>query len=269
MIWLLRGLIALGLLYVGVVALLFAFQRSLIYLPPNEDMRVPAGFERVTYRTADGLELAAAWKPGRADLPAVIWLHGNGDSLDGSATGVAELVTHGHAALLVEYRGYGRNPGAPDEAGLYADGRAARAWLAAQGWPVERQVLIGHSLGSGVATQLALEAPPRGLVLISPFLSIPDVVAARFSRLLPADLLVRDRFATKDKLARIEVPKLILHDRDDRAIPAEHGAALARLSGAELRLTDSYDHQLAYAPVAQRAVASWVALLPGAAPDPL
>ena len=260
-IGLIRALLTLLVVYAAVVGLLFHFQRSLIYLPPDQPVRLPTGFDRVTLRTADGLDLAAAWRPGRAGLPPVIWFHSNGDTLGGSATGVADLVARGHPALLVEYRGYGRNPGAPDERGLYADGRAARHWLKDRGYPPDRHLLIGHSLGSGVAAQLAAEQAPAALVLISPFTSIPDVVRYRFNGLLPADALVRDRFASIGKVARIAAPVLVLHDRGDSAIPIAHGEALAAAAGAELLRFSGHGHQLAYAMPGRRAVAEWVAQL--------
>jgi uncharacterized protein len=172
------------------------------------------------------------------------------------------LVEAGFGALAVEYRGYGGNPGAPDEAGLYADGRAARVWLAGKGVPLDKHVLIGFSLGTGVATQLALEQPPAALVLISPYTSLPDAVSDRFGGLLPARWLVRDKLATIDKLVRVQAPVLILHDRDDASIPVEYALALkAAAPQAELRLFRGHGHQLGFADEALVVVRDWLSEL--------
>lgn len=109
-----------------------------------------------------------------------MFFHGNGDSLAGAGTATKLLETRGYGLLLVEYRGYGGNPGKPSESGLYLDGRAAMAWLATQQTGPERIVLIGNSLGSGTAVQLAREGPVAALILISGFTSLADVVSDHY-----------------------------------------------------------------------------------------
>jgi pimeloyl-ACP methyl ester carboxylesterase len=79
------------------------------------------------------------------------------------------LAAVGFAVLLLDYRGYGGNPGRPSENGLITDARAARAYLVEHGVPAQRLIYFGESLGAAVATRLAVEQPPGGLVLRSPF----------------------------------------------------------------------------------------------------
>ena len=80
--------------------------------------------------------------------------------------------------LRASYRGYSGNPGTPSEEGLYRDARARRRWLAANGVGAGDLVIVGNSLGSGPAVELARAIRPRGLVLISPFASMTAVAAA-------------------------------------------------------------------------------------------
>jgi pimeloyl-ACP methyl ester carboxylesterase len=248
----------IGLYLVG-VGLLYANQRSFIYLPPDRPWPEAPGYQTVTYRTSDGLTLRALYRPAAPGKPTIVFFHGNGDSVSGSLVSTQAYGAQGYGLLLHEYRGYGGNPGAPDEAGLYADGRAARAWLAAQGVPAASQILMGFSLGTGVATQLSLEAPPATLVLISPYASVADVVAYRFGGLVPGHLLVKDRFVSKDKIARIQASILIMHDRDDRSIPVSQGELLAsRNPKATLILFSGHGHQLGFAPEAQAAGLKWL-----------
>lgn len=255
---LIAAAVLLGLYAAGLGAL-YAGQRSMIFPAPDGSVAPPPGYGAVTLNTADGLQLKALYRAPAPGRPTLVFFHGNGDSLAGSLVAVERYVAAGYGALLPEYRGYGGNPGSPSEAGLYADGRAARAWLADRGVAGERQVLIGFSLGTGVVTRLAEEQAPAALILIAPYTSVPDVVAHRFGRLVPG-WLVRDRLDSLSRIDRITAPTLILHDRDDRSIPVAHGQRLAQRSGrARLVLFSGHDHQLGFAGEAQDAALDWLA----------
>lgn len=246
-------------LYAAGLGALYAGQRSMIFPAPDHSVAPPPGYAPVTLNTADGLQLNALHRAPAPGRPTLVFFHGNGDSLAGSLVAVERYVAAGYGALLPEYRGYGGNPGSPSEAGLYADGRAARAWLAAQGVAPERQVLIGFSLGTGVVTRLAEEQAPAALILIAPYTSVPDVVAHRFGWLVPG-WLVRDRLDSLSRIDRIAAPLLILHARDDLSIPFAHGERLAQRSGrARLLLFPTHGHQLGFTPDAQAAGLDWLA----------
>lgn len=258
-------LIAAGVLLLSIygvaVALLYANQRSLIYPAPDGPWPTPAGFDTVSYRTADGLVLRALYRPAFPGKPTIMFFHGNGDSLSGSLVSVQDYVADGYGILLPEYRGYGGNPGAPDEAGLYEDARAARAWLDAQGVADSAKILIGYSLGSGVATQLALERASAALIVISAYTSLPAVVDYRFAGIVPA-MLVKDKLNTVDKIGKVQAPVLIMHDRDDNSIPASQGQHLAELNrGAKFLLFSGFGHQLGFAREAQQAGLQWLGTL--------
>lgn len=246
-------------LYGAGVGVLYANQRSLIFPAPDRAWPEESGYQTIAYRTADGLTLRGLYRPAAPGKPTLLFFHGNGDSLSGSLVSVAAYAAQGFGVLLPEYRGYGGNPGTPTEEGLYADARAARGWLDQKGVAAEAQILIGYSLGSGVATQLALERQPASLILISAYTSLPDVVTDRFAGLVPA-VLVKDQLATAAKIARIKTPILILHDRDDPVIPVAHGQRLAGLAkGSRLLLFSGFGHQLGFATEAQQAGLEWLA----------
>jgi fermentation-respiration switch protein FrsA (DUF1100 family) len=252
---------AIAGLYIAAAFLLFLAQRSMIYPAPAgraAEKEALGDFERVTLRTSDGLRLVAIYRPARGDLPTIVFFHGNGDSIQGARIATALLASEGYGLLLPEYRGYGDNPGSPSEVGLYRDGEAALQWLADHHISLRRTVLIGNSLGSGVATELAARHAVAGLVLISGFTSMADV-AALHMRLFPVRLLLRDKYENRSKLPRVLAPVLVLHGSVDTLIPATHGVELAAASkGASLVIVPGIGHELAYLPQSQAAILEWL-----------
>ena len=149
----------------GLLGLLWSQQRRLIYFPSGGPVPPAAavlpGARDVVLHTADGLELGAWYLPGTGG-PAVLVLPGNGGDRSMRAPLAAGLHRMGLSVLLVDYRGYGGNPGKPTEEGLATDARAAHDWLTAQP-EVDRVVYFGESLGAAVAVGLAIERPPAAL----------------------------------------------------------------------------------------------------------
>src|SRR5690606_28994105 len=127
--------------------------------------------------------------------------------------------------LLVSYRGYSGNPGTPSEEGLYADGRAALDWLAAHGVDGASTVVYGASLGSGVATKMAAERELAAVVLEAPYTSTVDVAALRFP-VVPVGWLMKDRFESFARIAKITEPVLVMHGDRDTVIPQTLGRRL-------------------------------------------
>jgi fermentation-respiration switch protein FrsA (DUF1100 family) len=225
----------LALAWLGALALLWTFQRNLLYRAPQElPGPPPAGYRLVQLETSDGLTLGAWYRPAGAERPTILFFTGNAASLPASADWCRALAESGFGLLIVSYRGYDGNPRAPSEQGLYRDGRAALVWLAGQG--VRRPVLAGLSLGSGVAAEMAYEAAtlpsgwpdgvaPSALLLFSPFGSIPDVAAEHYP-IFPVRLLAKDRFDTASKIAAIRIPVFVAHGENDQVVPFAQGLAV-------------------------------------------
>ncbi len=207
-------------------------QRRLMYFPadgvPTPDSVGLPDVEPVSFRTTDGLELSGWFVAVRRPSPGVTVLVFNGNAGNRAHRGplAAAFRRHGLQVLLVDYRGYGGNPGAPTEKGLAADSRAARAYLA--GRPdvdASRIVYFGESLGTAVAIDLAVEHPPAALVLRSPFTSMADLGRHHYP-FLPVRLLLRDRFAAIDQIRRIRAPLLVIAGAHDRVVPIESSRRL-------------------------------------------
>lgn len=217
-----KALLISGVLtYALIVLAACGLQRSMMYFPGGTLPPVPAAFGTRTVTTADGLTLTGWYAPPAApEWPVILYFQGNGGNIAGRIFKVRPFVEAGYGVLLAGYRGYGGNPGSPTETGLYAD---ARAWMDSLGEaPV---VLLGESLGSGVAVRLASERAVRGVMLEAPYSSAVDVGQASFW-FLPVRALMLDRFPSIDVIDRIEAPLLVVHGERDRVIPIRFGRRL-------------------------------------------
>jgi len=210
---------------------LSALQRRLTYFPsPGPVLSatwVLNGGRDVTLGTADGLELGAWYVPARGDAVTVLVANGNGGDRSGRAP-LAHALTHrGMGVLLFDYRGYGGNPGRPSEQGLALDVRAARGHLVEQaGVSPDRLLYFGDSLGSAVATELATEHPPAGMVLRSPFVDLASVGRHHYPY-LPVRLLLHDRYPLVDNLRRVQVPVMVAYGTADTVVPVEQSRTVA------------------------------------------
>ena len=266
-------LLVVAALLLAPLGLLWAFQRRLIYLPdsapPGPASRVLPQAEDVSLHTADGLDLTAWLVPARLQADrgwAVLVLPGNGGSRADRA-GLADLLSReGFTVLLVDYRGYGGNPGSPSEEGLARDADAAAALLEDRGFPAGRTVYLGESLGAGVATSLATRRPPAGLVLRSPFTGLADVGAHHYPW-LPVSLLLRDRFPVLELVRELDVPVVVIRGTADGIVPSEMSARVAAAAPrlVEEKVLPGADHN---DPVMfGRPVAGAVTALVDSAPD--
>lgn len=222
-------ILCVGVLFVG---LLWAGQRQLIYLPsgspPPVEQAMP-GAQEVTLTTGDGLALSAWWRA--AGPTAVVVLPGNAGNRAGRVPLADALHDLGLSVLLVDYRGYGGNPGSPTEDGLLSDARAAVTWARTRAG-IDRVVLFGESLGSGVAVGVAVDDPVDALVLRSPFTSLLDVARTHYGP-VPAWLL-RDRYPSIDRITSVGAPILVVAGDRDEIVPHEQSRRLAEVAGARL-----------------------------------
>jgi fermentation-respiration switch protein FrsA (DUF1100 family) len=210
-----------------VLLVLWAVQRWLMYFPIG---RVPTLLEvglpdadEVNFETVDGLKLNGWFVPASEPPPSatVLVFNGNAGNRGHRAALAAALRRYRLQVLLFDYRGYGGNPGSPSEPGLAADSRAARAYLVGRAdVDPARLVYFGESLGTAVAVDLSTEHPPVALVLRSPFTSMVDIGRSHYP-FLPIGLLLRDRYATQDKLHLTRAPLLVIGGSKDRIVPIE------------------------------------------------
>jgi fermentation-respiration switch protein FrsA (DUF1100 family) len=225
-------LLMVAIAYAAVLLLVYLFQPRLVYFPQveREFTATPraAGldYEDVALQTADGVQLHAWWVPARDARGTVLLMHGNAGNISHRLDYVTMFNRLGYAILLFDYRGYGKSGGSPGEEGTYRDAEAAWQHLTeARKLHAGDIVMLGESLGGGVATWLAAKYPPRALILASTFTSAPDL-GAQVYPWLPVRLLSRIDYGNLSRIRGIDAPVLIAHSRGDDIIPFAHGEAL-------------------------------------------
>ena len=241
-------LIALLTIYLGGFAYLIAFQRHYLYHPNHEyvspeSLDLGIAFKEFPARTQDGIDLKGWYMPATTKPLTIVFFHGNADHLSNAAPVAKSYIAAGYGFLVTEYRGFSGMAGRPTEDGFYDDARTFINKLIADGIKPQNIVLMGHSLGSGVATQMASEFPVGGLILVAPFTSIPDMAQLQYPY-YPARYFVWDRFDNAAKIADLPMPILIVNGDKDDLVPITHGQHLFDLAHApkQYHLFPDRDH---------------------------
>lgn len=217
--------------YCLVLLVLLYLETMLVYPAP----RYPDGDWEATwlehedsyFNSADGTRLHG-WYVEHPEARAVIlYCHGNGTHVADLAEFLRQMRDEFHVSIFAfDYRGYGRSEGKPAEKGILEDAEAAQEWLAKRaGLDKKDIVLMGRSLGGGIALHLAAKNGARALILQNTFTSLHDAAAANYPW-LPVRLLMRNRYDSLTWLSRYVGPIFLSHGTADRIIPFAHGQKL-------------------------------------------
>ena len=234
-------LLIAGAAYLGICALLYLLQDRLVFYPQP----LPESVERVVDALPDTIELEIeapdgarlrGWLRHQNAAPAggvVIYFGGNAEEVSGQILDAAELAPWSVAAF--NYRGYGRSEGDPSEAALVSDALLIYDRLTArEDIDEESIVVLGRSLGSGVAVPLAAHRSVRGLILVSPFDSLKSIARKTYP-FVPVEPLLRHPFDSLALASRIDAPLLVLAGDRDNLIPAAHSRRLTDAWGGAHR----------------------------------
>ena len=208
-----------------------SLEQSLVFQPTpyrEEKWIVPTiRCEDAWFAPADGTRLHGWFAEGANPRAVVLYCHGNAGNISGGEGLLRQYCDKLHVSvMLFDYRGYGKSQGQPTEAGVLQDARAARAWLAKRTGVAEKDiVLVGNSLGGGVAVDLAAKDGARGLILENTFTSLPDVAASHVP-LLPVQWLMQTRLDSAQWIAKYHGPLLQTHGDADQVVPFAIGKKL-------------------------------------------
>ncbi len=226
-----------------------AMENYFLYFPEPDLTMTPDNvrldYEDVIFKADDDTELHGWFVPGDNTNPVVLFFHGNAGNISHRVDNLLRLNRLGLSVFIFDYRGYGRSQGEPSEPAIYSDARRALAWLANRGYKKESIIYFGRSIGAAVALQLAIEKPPSGLILESPFTSVAGMGKRHYPilyRLL--GWLVKDQYDNEEKISRLKTPLLIIHGTADSIVPVAMGQQLYSLapSPKQIYLIDGADH---------------------------
>jgi len=209
--------------------------------PAGEWQQTTVLVQDASFAAADGTKLHGWYVRHPQPKAHALVLHGNAGNVTLMADSLRMLNhRHGVSALALDYRGYGRSEGTPTEQGVLQDARAARNWLAIkEGIAATDVVLMGQSLGGGVAIDLAATDGCRGLVVAGTFTSIPDVAQHHISW-LPMRWLLTSKMDSLSKIKQYQGPLLLAHGDADEVVPYQQGLDLFAAAPGPKKMITNY-----------------------------
>jgi uncharacterized protein len=226
-----RTLVGLGFVYLGALAMLLWLENRLLYHPqtaaqwwqPSDDSAV----EDVWLYDREGQKVHAWWRPRAESKWTILYCHGNGGNNSAYLRTIQGFGDQLSAdVLIVDYPGYGHSEGRPSEAGCYDVADLGMRWLRETKLiPVGRLLIIGESLGGGVATEIAKRHPHRALILLATFTAVDDRAQEMYP-FFPTRWLMSNHFRSIDRIREHDRPLYVAHGTNDSVIPHHHGRRL-------------------------------------------
>ena len=219
-----RLLIYLAVMLTFVMPARTALEHHFLYFPEPRHESTPAtvglAYEEVSFQATDGTQLNGWLVPGRSDAPVVLFCMGNAGNISHRLETLQLLHDLGVAVFILNYRGYGLSDGKASEQGTYHDVAGALKFLNKRGWPSERTVIFGRSLGAAISLEAALNSSPAGLIMESAFTSVAAMGQHHYPlihRLL--GWLIGAKYDNREKIAGLESPLLLIHGKGDTICP--------------------------------------------------
>ena len=222
--------------FITITLLLYLFQDRMIFYPqptlPANQMRYQAQAIRIDHGQVSltGWLFKETIGPAR---PLIVYYGGNAEDVSLNFADLGRFAAG--AFLFMNYRGYGDSQGRPSEGALVEDARFVLSeFTHRESIDPAHVVLMGRSLGSGVAVQVAARQAVAGVILVTPFDSLVNVARAHYP-IFPVGLLLKHRFDSAALAPKLRVPALLLVAADDRVVPPRFAAALERAWGGPVR----------------------------------
>jgi len=210
------------IIYFSICLLFYIFQRSFLYFPQPTGAIDRTGSPIASVEFKNKQQLLTGWVLNPGQQQALLFYGGNAGVIE-NTIGFFNQVAPNHTVYLIPYRGYGSNSGKPTEQALYSDALYVYDQIKDQHNSID---LMGRSLGSGIATYVAVNRSINRLVLSTPYDSIENV-AKELYPFLPVSLLARDKYLSVGRAPKITAKTLILIAENDRVIPRDRSEALA------------------------------------------
>jgi len=227
------------ILYCGALAAVWFGRFKLIYpFSPTRVAPIAAGLPAVretVFDSFDGTKLIVWSAKARKGKATIVYFHGNAGNLANRAQRFDRLLKRGYGLVAMGYRGSSGSQGTPDQKDMMRDSAYLIENIERIGTSKNATlVYYGESLGTGVASQLAVTHPPKALILEAPFKSITDLAASQMP-FFPIQTILDQRWDTLDIIQQSQAPLLVLHGQNDSLIPYNHGESVFSRSGSNTK----------------------------------
>lgn len=213
--------LVLVVFYLLIISLVYFFQEKMIFLPqklPQEYVFQYEGLEERQIEMKDGTLLHALMFKAENSKGVVLYLHGNAGSLEGWGSVAETFTTLTYDVLVLDYRGYGKSEGTiSGETQLHQDMQSVYENLK-QEYPENQIIVLGHSIGAGMAARLAVTNRPKLLILQAPYYSLPDLAKNTPPLNIFPGFLFKYKLETAKFLQETEVPVVVIHGDEDEVI---------------------------------------------------
>jgi len=224
-------------LFVLITIGIYAFQNKLIFYPevllPNYQFEFDHDFEELDFHSLDGTLINALHFKADNSTGVVFYSHGNAGSLRNWGHIADIFLSHHYDLLIYDYRGFGKSRGKITEEKLYEDANMIYKKLL-QSYSEDQIIIYGRSIGTGVASKIALDYNPKHVVLESPYYNLPDLAKNMFP-FIP-EKLIRYKLSNNERIPKISAPITIFHGTFDEVIYFGSSMKLEKLLNAKDRL---------------------------------
>lgn len=220
------------IIYVAVFGLAVLFQRFIILHPDTLEKGYAFEFHDaqefyVSPNQVINLNALMFLTTDSAKKGVVMYLHGNSRNIKTWGKYAKEFTSRGYDVIMYDYRGFGKSNGRLDEENLLSDAQTVLQDIQRR-YPPENIIIYGRSLGTGVATKLAMDNEAKMLILETPYTSIPDI-AWSHAPLFPYSKVSEFQIPTYQWISNVKCPIYMFHGSEDQIIPYEHSLKLAQV----------------------------------------
>lgn len=235
-----------GIIYLIYVGYIFIHQQEMVFraskLPDNHQFNFSQQFEEVIIPSYDGKKLHGILFKSKPSKGLIFYLHGNAGTVDNWGNNASIYTDFGYDIFFLDYRGFGKSEDKiKNEDQIFRDVLIAYDQIVS-GYDKDKIVIIGYSIGTGLATYLASERNPQKLILQAPFYNFLEFTTEK-APYFP-DFLKKFSFETNKFITKVKAPIYIFHGSQDALIPHSNSERLKKIikSTDQMFLLENEDH---------------------------
>ena len=224
----------ISILYITFCILFYANQDKFLFpakkIESDYKINFSLNFEELTLKVSDDVQLSGILFNANQPKGIVLHFHGNEQNVLDMESLAKPFVDMGYSFVAMDYRTYGKSTGELSEKNLFSDAKLFLELLEKRGWTQSDIILMGHSIGTGIATQLASISSTKALILYAPYYTFKDLISEKMP-ILPIGLLLKYPLNSAKYMKSVNCPVLILHGTLDELVPINHAKKLSEING--------------------------------------